>query len=188
MFRLKGALSLTTRRLVLRRVRASDWPSYWSMAQHPELPVYAGFPTPKAPADTRRAVARMAREWDKPPFRRTEFSVLRKSDGAWVGGVNVRWPHGGVAELGYSTHHDYWGSGYAPEAAARLMRWAFEERGAHRVQATCWVKNRRSQRVMAKLGLRREGLLRGYLKREGIVRDEYIYGLTRTAFQSKAGR
>lgn len=75
-----ASLSLTTRRLVLRRVRASDWPSYWSMAQHPEVPVYAGFPTPKVPADTRRAVARMAREWDKPPFRRAEFSVIQKSD------------------------------------------------------------------------------------------------------------
>jgi RimJ/RimL family protein N-acetyltransferase len=38
---------------------------------------------------------------------------------------------------------------------------------------------------MAKLGLRREGLLRGYLKREGAVRDEYVYGLTRAAFRRR---
>ena len=168
---------LTTRRLVLRRIRAADWPSYWSMARHPEVPVYAGFPTPRVPADTRKAVARLARAWDKPPSRRCEFAVFRKSDGVWVGGVNVRWPHGGVAELGYCVHPDHWGNGYAPEAAARLLRWAFSDGGAHRVQATCWVKNKKSQRVMKKLGLRREGMLRGYLKREGTVRDEYIYGL-----------
>ena len=148
------------------------------MSQDPRVPLNAGYPTPKVPADSRKAVARMAREWGKPPFKRTEFSLFQKSDGAWVGGVNVRWPHGGVAELGYSVDPRYWGNGYAPEAAARLIRWAFRVKGAHRVQATCWVKNRRSQRVMGKVGLKREGLLRGYLKREGIVRDEYIYGLT----------
>lgn len=176
-------MRLLTRRLVLRRVRRSDWPAYWDMSRHPEVPVNAGFPTPKRPADTRRAVALMVREWDKPPFRRTEFAVFQKSDGAWAGGVNVRWPHGGVAELGYTVHPDFWGRGYAPEAAARLMRWAFLHRGAHRVQATCWVKNRRSRRVLAKLGLRREGTLRGYLKRAGAVRDEFIYGLTRADFR-----
>lgn len=174
-------MELSTRRLVLRRVRPSFWRHYWEVSQFPEVPLNAGYAAPKIPADSRRAVARMAREWDRPPFRRTEFSLFRKSDGAWAGGANVRWPHGGVAELGYSVHPRFWGNGYAPEAAARLMRWAFAK-GAHRVQATCWVKNKRSQRVMEKIGLEREGLLRGYLKREGTVRDEYIYGLTRAAF------
>ncbi|MEK7717204.1 MAG: GNAT family protein [Pseudomonadota bacterium] len=175
-------MRLLTRRLVLRKVRRSDWRAYWDMSRHPEVPVNAGFPTPKIPSDTRKAVALMVREWGKPPFRRTEFSVLRKTDGAWVGGANLRWPHGGVAELGYSVHPRLWGNGYAPEAALRLIRWAFLYKGAHRVQATCWVKNKRSQRVMKKIGLRREGILRGYLKRDGTVRDEYIYGLTRADY------
>lgn len=177
-----GHMDLTTRRLVLRRIRASHWPHYWDMSKNPEVPVYAGFPTPKTPGDTRRAVALMVREWDRPPMSRRQYSLFRKSDGAWVGGVTVRWPHRGVAELGYSVNQRFWGKGYAPEAAARLIRWAFQEKGAHRVQATCWVKNRRSQRVMKKLGLRREGLLRGYLKRAGVVRDECVYGLTLADF------
>lgn len=170
-------MTLTTRRLVLRKVRVSDWRCYWDHARRPDVALYAGFPAPKRPEDSRRAVNLMVREWAKPPLRRTAFSVFLRRTGEWIGGANLRWPHGGVAELGYSIHPVHWGKGYATEAAARLIRWAIEEKGAHRVQATTWVRNRRSQRVLAKLGLRREGRLRGYLKREGTVRDEYLYGL-----------
>ncbi|MDE2293667.1 MAG: GNAT family N-acetyltransferase [Elusimicrobia bacterium] len=169
---------LTTRRLVLRRVRASDWPSFYDHARREEVSRPAGFPAPRTSADTRRAVSAMAAQWDRPPLRRCAYSVFLKKDGTWVGGANLRWPHSGVAELGYSVHPDHWGKGYASEAAGRLVRLAWAQ-GAHRVQATCWVRNARSQRVLAKLGLRREGRLRGFLRRGDEVRDEYVYGLAR---------
>ena len=38
---------------------------------------------------------------------------------------------------------------------------------------------RECARVLKKTGFRREGLLRGYLKREGVVRDELIFAQTR---------
>lgn len=84
-----------------------------------------------------------------------------------------------VGELGYSIHPRFWGNGYASEAVRRVVDLAFGELGAHRVQATCWVKNPRSAGVLKNAGLRKEGTLRGYLKRGRMVRDEFMFGLAR---------
>lgn len=170
---------LTTPRLALRPIRLSDAPFVHAMATAPGVAGPAGYPVPPSLRDSRARVARSVAAWrERAPVLMT-FSLLRRSDGAWLGLANLRWPHGGVGELGYSLHPDHWGRGYASEAVAFLVRLAFDEFGAHRVQATCWVKNARSAGVLKNAGLKKEGTLRGYLKRGKIVRDEFMFGLAR---------
>jgi RimJ/RimL family protein N-acetyltransferase len=149
------------------------------MAASPGVALAAGYPTPRSPRDTRVRVARFAAQWRKRGLKTLTFSITRREDGAWAGLVDLRWPHAGVGELGYCLHPRFWGRGYATEAVRRVVDLAFAEFGAHRVQATCWVKNSRSIGVLQNAGLRREGLLRGYLKRGRIVRDEFMFGLAR---------
>jgi [ribosomal protein S5]-alanine N-acetyltransferase len=170
-------LRLKTRRLLLRPVVLSDAPFFFKSGTSPGVALYAGFPEPKSVATTRAYLRSQIAGWKKPAPTPMLFSIVRR--GVWVGGINVRWPHVGVAEVGYSVDPEFWGRGYATEALKKLVDVCFRELGAHRVQATTWIKNKRSQRVLAKSGLKREGFLRGYLKREGVVRDEYIYGLAR---------
>jgi len=59
-------------------------------------------------------------------------------------------------ELGYILNRDYWGRGYAAESARLVMRYGFENMGAHRIVATCNQLNERSWRLMERLGMRRE--------------------------------
>jgi RimJ/RimL family protein N-acetyltransferase len=135
--------------------------------------------TPKDFAASRARVARNAAQWRKRRPPRLDFCVTRREDGAFLGLINICWPHPGVASLGYSFHPRHWGRGYASEAARRVVVLAFDELGAHRVQATCWIKNPRSAAVLKNAGLKKEGLLRGFLKRGTVVRDEFIFGLAR---------
>ncbi|MBI3566200.1 MAG: GNAT family N-acetyltransferase [Elusimicrobia bacterium] len=172
-------MELTTDRLLLRPMRLSDasWVHAMSTARGVALP--AGYPTPKSLAASRKRVARSVAGWRRRPRTRLSFSIVRREDGVPVGLMHLGWPHPGVGELGYSLHPRFWGRGYASEAARALVGLAFDGLGAHRVQATCWVKNVRSAGVLENAGLRREGVLRGFLKRGRVVRDEYIYGLAR---------
>ena len=172
-------MKLTTRRLSLRPIRLSDAPLVYAMATAPGVAFPAGYPTPNSFRVSRARVAAFAAAWRKKTPTLMVFSVVRRSDGAWLGLANLRWPHGGVGELGYSLHPDHWGQGYASEAVKLLVRLAFVEFGAHRVQATCWVKNPRSMGVLKNAGLKKEGTLRGYLKCGKIVRDEFMFGLAR---------
>ena len=47
-----------------------------------------------------------------------------------------------------------------PEAGRAVMDWGFERYGLHKVWAQADLRNRRSWRVMEKLGMTREGVLR----------------------------
>lgn len=172
-------MRLTTRRLLLRPPQDRDAAHIFTYASLEAVSLPAGFPRHRSLAGARRWIRAAHRERKKRGSHAMAFTIVLKKSGNPIGGVNLRWPHAGVGEFGYSLHPDHWGRGYAPEAARKLVDLAFAKFGAHRVQATCWVKNARSARVLRKLGLRKEGRLRGYLKRAGVVRDEFMWGVTR---------
>jgi RimJ/RimL family protein N-acetyltransferase len=119
--------------------------------------------------------------WDTNPIFAIEF------DSRVVGGINlrIRQPHE-TAELGYSIAVPHWGKGLVPEAARAVVDWGFEEYGLAKVYATADLRNVRSHRVMEKLGMVREGVLRSHAKVRGERRDEVVYGLLREEWE--AGR
>ena len=67
---------------------------------------------------------------------------------------------GHAAELGYVLERPCWGRGYAAEAAKALVDWALAEPTFYRVWAVCDVEHRPSARVLEKVGMEREGVLR----------------------------
>lgn len=173
---------LTTRRLILRPIRLGEAPLYYEDARLPEVNVAAGMPAPKSFAETRARVRKAAAAWKGRGPRRMAFSIYLKKERAWIGGINIRWPHNGVGELGYALRPAFWGKGYATEAVRAVTALGFRKFAAHRVQATCWVRNTGSGRVLEKAGFRREGRLRGFMRVGDRVRDEFGYGITRADF------
>lgn len=172
-------MKLATRRLILRPLALSDARFLYEVGSREDVSRPAGFPRSATLAAARARIRRTLAAGRKTGPKPFAFAILLKPRRLWVGLATLAWPHAGVGQLGYLVHPDHWGRGYAPEAARRVVDEAFARFGAHRVQATCWVKNARSSKVLRKIGLRREGRLRGYLKRSGEVRDEFIWGITR---------
>lgn len=79
---------------------------------------------------------------------------LRDSD-TFIGRMSLRpnSPHPGDSELGYRLLPEFWGSGYASEAAAEFTRFAFDDLDTDRVVATIMAVNQRSRAVMQRIGL-----------------------------------
>lgn len=69
------------------------------------------------------------------------------------------------------------GQGYAGEALALLIDFAFGELGLHRIWARIIDGNEPSQKLFARLGFQPEGRMRGHVRRFGRFRDMLIYGL-----------
>ena len=73
-------------------------------------------------------------------------------------------------ELGWVIGKKYWGNGYVPEAATKVLDILFDEVGANCVYARHDVNNSKSGRVMQKIGMKYEGILRQFEKNnQGIV-------------------
>lgn len=88
-------------------------------------------------------------------------------------------------EIGWTFHPRLWGKGYASEGARAVLGYAFNTLNAHRVVAFCHVENKASYRVMEKIGMQREGLLRETCWLNDAWCDELIYGILEREFDPK---
>src|ERR1700694_979466 len=70
---------------------------------------------------------------------------------------------GGAVDLGYALSRRCWGQGLMSEALASVVRWALAQPEIFRVWATCDLDNAASARVLERVGMEREGVLRRWL-------------------------
>ena len=108
------------------------------------------------------------------------WAIVEKDTGEVIGEIfvddfSVR---NGWCELDWKVGSRFWQKGYATEAAAAVVRYLLDEAGFHRIQAKCSAENPASERVMQKIGMAREGVLRGYFRtKDGRWRDVVLYAL-----------
>ena len=90
------------------------------------------------------------------------------------------------AELGFAIARGAWGRGYASEAVAALLAYAFDALALHRVEADVDPRNDSSIRVLERMGFRREGCQRERYHLAGEVQDALLYGLLRREWSPDA--
>lgn len=108
------------------------------------------------------------------------FLIFENCSGRLAGGItlgNIRYGVAQTGQVGYWIGVDHAGKGLMLEALQLVIRFAFDTLRLHRIEAACIPDNTRSIRVLEKAGFRREGLLRSYLRINGVWQDHYLYAL-----------
>ncbi len=83
------------------------------------------------------------------------------------------------AEIGYTLARAYWGNGYATEAAKAFVACCFNTMNLNRLEATVYPENIGSCKVLEKIGMHYEGLMRQHVMRNSQFRDRNLYALLR---------
>ncbi len=84
------------------------------------------------------------------------YSVIEKATGAWVGRVGPWFPEGWPEpEIGWTIHRDHWKKGYAKEAGAACVEYAFDEFGWDRVIHVIAEENIASIKTAEAIGSKR---------------------------------
>jgi [ribosomal protein S5]-alanine N-acetyltransferase len=106
-------------------------------------------------------------------------------DGSVVGGINLRLDlANGLGELGYSIARRHWNRGYMTEAAGAVIDTAFSNLAdLNRIRAMTDVRNLSSQRVLEKVGMQKEGVLRQNRIERGEPMDEAWFGILRAEWE-----
>jgi RimJ/RimL family protein N-acetyltransferase len=145
-----GTAAIETPRLLLRTFRPSDLPVYAALNADPEVMRYLGGVISAAESDD---IAAWAQE-TYATHRMGLLAIERRADGAFIGmcGLHhVSWYPD--IEIGWRLARDYWGSGYATEAAAAWLDYGFHALALPRVISITDVPNSRSIAVMTRLGM-----------------------------------
>ncbi|HEX9058018.1 MAG TPA: GNAT family N-acetyltransferase [Ktedonobacterales bacterium] len=168
--------TLATERLVLRPFELTDATVVEALAGDVEVARTSNVPHPY-PVGGARAWITAELEAAAHGLRES-FAIVRCADGQLVGCMMLGLaPAHRRAALGYWIGRPFWGQGYATEAGARVVAYAFEERALHRVMAHVIRHKRASTRVLEKLGMVHEGTLRQHLYHWGTFEDVDVYGL-----------
>lgn len=89
------------------------------------------------------------------------------------------------AGVGYIVHPEYWGHGIATKVARQLLDYGFNELELNRIWATTDKRNIGSEKVLLKIGMIKEGLLRQNIKLGSGYRDTLIYSILQEEYNSK---
>ncbi|EME55847.1 acetyltransferase [Amycolatopsis decaplanina DSM 44594] len=107
------------------------------------------------------------------------LAVESKSRHVLVGEVILYWldEQHRQGELGTIFNPRYHGQGLATEAVTEMLRLGFESLGLRRIIARCDVRNTPATRVVERIGMRREALLRDCSFVEEAWHSEYLYSI-----------
>jgi ribosomal-protein-alanine N-acetyltransferase len=96
------------------------------------------------------------------------FAICLQRDDLLIGAIELqRVGSYNRAELGYWIGTEYWNRGYCTEAAKAILDFGFKVLWCHKISASHFVGNPGSGRVMEKIGMVREGVLRDEVLKEG---------------------
>lgn len=169
---------MTTERLILRPVTLADAEDMYAYASDATTTQHMPWPRHTSLANTQSNIANffMAAPLGK-------FGIQLQGTDTLIGTCDIRIKGNGVAEIGYIIHQDHWGKGYATETAAALIALGFNHLGMDKVMAVHHEDNQSSGKVMTKLGMRLEGVLRQGEALMGKVYSPHVYGILKNEYQ-----
>lgn len=166
-----GTRRLETERLILRPFTVDDAESvYNNWASDDEVTKYLTWPTHKSLEVSQWYVDTCIKNYKQMSYY--QWGIELKETHELIGNISVVSVIENVEcmELGWVLGRKYWGNGYMPEAASKVLDELFDEVGVNCVYAGHDVNNPKSGRVMQKIGMKYEGVLRQFGKNnQGIV-------------------
>src|SRR5688500_3833365 len=114
------------------------------------------------------------------------FAIVIRETDQLIGAVGLRVQPGHErGELGYWIGLQYWRLGFCTEAAEAVISYVFRQLGLHLIHASHFSRNPASGRIMQKLGMRHEGVLRERVRKWDQFEDLEKYAILRSEYEDQ---
>jgi len=115
--------------------------------------------------------------------KKKEYVFVIEKNKILIGMITLHAKHDNIFELGYWLNKKYWGQGLTTEAAKLMIKEAFKKLKAHKVYAKFLEGNKASEKVMLKLGMKKEGTLREHVKIGNKYLDTTYYSILKREYR-----
>jgi RimJ/RimL family protein N-acetyltransferase len=170
---------LQTERLVLRMPTMADVDPIYAFQSREDVCTFLLF----SPRNRDSVEVKVAESMTKTRLEKAgdylQPTMERRDDGRVIGQMylTIDSVDNQCIEIGWIMHPDYFGQGYATEAARALLGFSFRTLGAHRVIATLDPSNDASVRVCHRLGMRKEAHFLEDMLVKGEWADTGVYAI-----------
>ena len=178
---------LESNRLILRNYRESDLDEYHKMlSDKVNMYFISPFGIITNSVEESRLSLQNAMDVNAKGMSRRFCMALKDSD-KLIGGVGyeiaAETPVGKIADpMGWFLMPEYHNKGYMTEAVKRLLEFAFLQDNCVRVATACFKDNIATQRIMAKVGFRKEAEKLRAMWLDGEMRDRLEFAINRDEY------
>lgn len=179
---------IATERVTIRRMTMRDVGDIFEYSKDPEVARHVLWDAHRTIGETRSYVRYTLRKYRM--GEPASLAICLNATGKVIGTIGFMWYQSdhASAEVGYSLSRDYWNCGLMTEALGALIQFAFTELMLHRIEAQHELQNPASGAVMRKVGMQREGTLRGRLFNKGKYVDVELYAILREDFFANSSK
>jgi len=111
------------------------------------------------------------------------FCVCEKPADQFIGSIGYtivdETPLGKIVHIGAMFLPEYHGKGYAPQAAKKVIEFAFTQDNCIRINTGCHKENEASRKVLEKAGFRKEGERIKAVYHDGVMKDRLEYAINK---------
>ncbi|MFC3032776.1 GNAT family N-acetyltransferase [Pseudoalteromonas fenneropenaei] len=174
-----------TTRLTIRPLAEQDLAAVYQHRKDPQTSRYIG--KPATLDDAKARIANAALPWQGQENERLMLAVELTPCGTFIGEVMFKYINleGEIGEFGYRLAAEFIGQGYGYEVAAGLIDHLFHVLPLHKLTAIAAIDNLASWKLMEKLGMQREGVLRSHMKLKNGHEDCVLYGILKTEWLAR---
>lgn len=184
-------MEFASERLFYREFREADFSLYYSIFSNHEIMRYALWERADSEAALRPYFEQALKDNQTADLHRKtyEYAVFDCPTNHFVGFAEIevfrKNLQSGTGEIGYFLLPESWGKGYAAEIAKRLCDFAFDSLQLHKVWASCNANNKRSEAIMKKAGMQKEGELREARYKNGRWDHELRYSILKKEWETQ---
>ena len=176
----KHTQTLTTKRLVLRRLQESDGKAMFeNWTSDPKVATYTSWYAHQTEQDSANFIKMHLDNYKNPDHYVWGITY----EDTLIGTIAVVKSEKDSAELGYVLSQAYWGQNITTEAGLAVIKFLFETVGYQKITARHDVQNHASGKVMEKLGMKQLKTIKNTIKRkDGSLGDAVHYELSYDAY------
>lgn len=150
-------IELETERLLLRPLELSDVDDMFDMDSNPNVHLYLGNNPLKTKEESLGYLKNIQNQYKVNGIGR--FAMLTRDSKEFIGWCGLKFiteeenNHSHFYEIGYRLKEEFWGNGYAYEAAKAWYEYAFNVLKVDTLYASAHIDNKGSRRILEKIGL-----------------------------------
>lgn len=174
----KGTPMIETKRLILRKIEMNDARRMFDyiFSDHHVMDNLIKGPH-KSISETIDRLTEITNQYRSEKF--CYWGIEMKESGELIGTIDLYNIDDGTenCEVGYNIGFNWWNQGYGSEAFHAIVEFAFRFMNIHKISATHNIDNPASGRIMLKVGMKREGIIRHMIRKNNQYKDCGIYGI-----------
>jgi len=173
-------IMLSTERLILRKLKMDDAQDMFEYTGYAEVTKFLSWNEHKSIEQTKLFIKNTLTEYEG--LKSYPYAIELKSTHKFIGVLRAYDIDYGNkhCEISYILNPNYQGQGLMVEAINAFVSHCFNELGFIRIQAKCMVDNESSQKLMKRVGMEFEGILKNNWIYKGKILDAKLFAITKS--------